>query len=129
MGKPTICIDQNKGADQLRSKCEADQCVYFRYMDITILLLSKSKISSLYPSSVTVQPSLCRTWSKIVGFLTHGLKFYFQQNSNWNDERCEYKIGGYICKAPKIPVSSTQGPFQIGCPKVRLFLNERRMKI
>ena len=25
MGKPTICIGENKGADQLRSNCEADQ--------------------------------------------------------------------------------------------------------
>ena len=33
-------------------------------MDSTIPLLSKSKTSSLYPSSVTVQPDLCRTWSE-----------------------------------------------------------------
>ena len=34
-------------------------------------LLSKSKISSLYPSSVTVQPGLCRTWleTQVVGFV------------------------------------------------------------
>ena len=25
MGKPTICIDENKGADQLRGNREADQ--------------------------------------------------------------------------------------------------------
>ena len=25
MGKPTICIGENKGADQLRGNCEADQ--------------------------------------------------------------------------------------------------------
>ena len=25
MGKPTVCIGENKGADQLRSNCEADQ--------------------------------------------------------------------------------------------------------
>ena len=57
MGKPTICIGENKGADQLRSNCEADQRLYFRYTDSTIPPLSKSKISSLYkPSSVTVQP-------------------------------------------------------------------------
>ena len=35
--KPTICIGENKGADQLRSYCT----------DSTILLLSKSKISSI----------------------------------------------------------------------------------
>ena len=33
MGKPTICIGENKGADQLRGKREADQRLCFRYMD------------------------------------------------------------------------------------------------
>ena len=33
-------------------------------MNSTISLLSKSKISSLKPSSVTVQPGLCQTWSE-----------------------------------------------------------------
>ena len=51
MGKPTIRICENKGADQLRSNCEADreadQRLCFRYTDSTIPLLSKSKISSL----------------------------------------------------------------------------------
>ena len=40
MGKPTISIGENKGADQLRSNCEADQRFCFRYMDSTIPLLS-----------------------------------------------------------------------------------------
>ena len=64
---------RNKGADQLRSNCEADQRLCFRYTDSTIPLLSKSNMSGLYPSSVTVQPGLCRTWSEtqIVGFLMH----------------------------------------------------------
>ena len=44
MGKPTICIGENKGADQLRSNCEADQRLCFHYTDSTIPLLSKSKI-------------------------------------------------------------------------------------
>ena len=47
MGTPTICIGKNKVADQLRSNCEADQRLCFHYMDSTIPLLSKSKISSL----------------------------------------------------------------------------------
>ena len=67
MGKPTTCIGENKGADhadQLRSNCEADQRLCFRNKDSTIPLLSESKISSLYPSSVTVQSGLCRTWSE-----------------------------------------------------------------
>ena len=47
MGKPTICIGENKGADQLRGNREADQRLCFCYMDSTIPVLSKSKIISL----------------------------------------------------------------------------------
>ena len=36
MGKPTICIDENKGADQLLGNREADQRLCFRYSDSTI---------------------------------------------------------------------------------------------
>ena len=64
MGKPTICIGENKGADQLRSNCEADQRLCFRYTDSTLPLLFKSEISSFQPASVTVQPDLCRTCSE-----------------------------------------------------------------
>ena len=39
MGKPRICICENKGADQLRSNCEADQRLCFRYSDSTSLFL------------------------------------------------------------------------------------------
>ena len=43
-GKPTICICENKDADQLRSNCEADQRLCFRYMDsaIPVLLMLKN---------------------------------------------------------------------------------------
>ena len=41
MGKQTICIGENKDADQLCGN------LCFRYSDSTIPLLSKSKISSL----------------------------------------------------------------------------------
>ena len=46
VGKPTICIGENKDADQLRGNREADQRLCFRYADSTIPLLYKSKISS-----------------------------------------------------------------------------------
>ena len=39
MGKPTICIGENKDADQLRGNREADQRLCFRYLDSTIPLL------------------------------------------------------------------------------------------
>ena len=47
MRKPTICICENKDADQLRGNREADQRLCFRYLDSTIHLLPKYKISSL----------------------------------------------------------------------------------
>ena len=46
MGKPTICIGENKGTDQIRGNREADQRLCFRYTDSTISLLLKSEISS-----------------------------------------------------------------------------------
>ena len=64
MKKPTFYICENKDAGQLRGDREADQRLCFRYIDSTIPLLSKSEISSLLPSSVAVQPGLCRTWSE-----------------------------------------------------------------
>ena len=64
MGKPTICICENKGADQLRGYREADLRLCFRYMVSTILLLPKYEISCFLLSSVTVQTDLCRTWSE-----------------------------------------------------------------
>ena len=83
VGNPTICIGEKKDADQLRSNFEADQRLCFRYTDSTIPLLSKSQISSLSPSSVTVQPSFCRTWSepKLLFFSRTG-SYIFQ--SGWN---------------------------------------------
>ena len=52
MRKPAFCLCENKDTDQLRGNHEADQRLCFRYIDSTIPLLSKSKISSLKPSSV-----------------------------------------------------------------------------
>ena len=72
MRKPDFCICENKDADQLRGNREADQRLRFRYTDSTIPLLHIYEISSLYPSSVTVQTGLCRTSSETpkTGFLT-----------------------------------------------------------
>ena len=74
--KPDFCLCENKGADQLRSNCEADQrgadqlrsnCeadqrLCFRYTDSTLSLLIKSEISSFYAASGTVHVGLCQTW-------------------------------------------------------------------
>ena len=64
MGKPTICIGENKDADQLRGNREADQRLCFRYTASTLPLLLKSEISSFLLFSVTVQVGLCRTCSE-----------------------------------------------------------------
>ena len=64
MRKPTICICENKDADQLRGNSEADQRLCFRYIDSTLPLLLKSKISSFQPDSVAAQTGLCRTCSE-----------------------------------------------------------------
>ena len=64
MGKPTICICENKDADQLRGNRETDQRLCFRYTDSTLSLLLKSETSSFKPASVLVQAGLCQTCSK-----------------------------------------------------------------
>ena len=76
MRKPAFCICENKGLDQLRGNCEADQRHCFRYIDSRIPLIPKSEISSLQPSSMAVQPGFCGTRSKPrkTGFLTMRLK-------------------------------------------------------
>ena len=81
MRNPHFCICKNKDADQLCGNPAAHQCFCFRYIDGTIPLLLKSKISSLYPSSISVavQPGLCQTWSETLktGFLTMRLIYLY----------------------------------------------------
>ena len=69
----SIC--ENKVADQLCSYCTADLRLCFRCTDSAIPPLLKCKISSFWPSSVTVQAALCWTWSEtnIAGFLMRRL--------------------------------------------------------
>ena len=64
MGKPTICIGENKDADQLRGNREADQRLCFRPSGSITPLLLKSKILSFYLFSVLVQVGLCRACSE-----------------------------------------------------------------
>ena len=68
MRKPAFCICENKDADQLRGKLEADQRLCFRYIESLYFL-------NLKPSSVASQPGLCLTWSETpkTGFLTSRL--------------------------------------------------------
>ena len=83
MRKPDFCICENKDADQLRGNREADQRLCFRYTESTIPLLPKPEIASLSPSSVTVQPGLCETWSETpkTCFLRTRLYWFIVTNS------------------------------------------------
>ena len=45
--KSTFCIFESKDADQLHGNREADQRLCFHYLNSTIALISKAKISSL----------------------------------------------------------------------------------
>ena len=84
MRKPDCCLCENKGADQLRSNCEADQRLCFQHRDSTISLLLKSEISSFYPSSVAAQAGLCQIRSETpkTGFLTSWLKLALNKIKN-----------------------------------------------
>ena len=104
MGKPAFCICENKDADQLLGDREADQRLCFRYRDCAIPLLSKSEISSLQPSSVAKQPSLCRTWSETpkTGFLTMRLIYSFcDQNFKICLCRCTGQSVPYLLRNSK----------------------------
>ena len=89
MRKPTICICENKDADQLRSNCEADQRLCFRYTDSTIPPLLKSGISRFYLFSVTVQAGLYRTWSETT------LLVFPRGGSNHDAPRKAMSLGRY----------------------------------
>ena len=91
MRKPTFGICENKNADQLRGNREADQRLCFRYTDSTIPLRIESEISSLCPSSVAVQPGLCRTRSEtrtLVFSCRGSIMFFYTLYSSQADLPC-----------------------------------------
>ena len=97
MGKPTICIGENKDADQLRGNREADQRLCFRYSDSTIPLLLKSEISSFKLFSVLAQAGLCQTWSETTLLVfQRGGSFYSHYNTDWIANR-EISLGPKQC--------------------------------
>ena len=69
--KTAFCICENKDTDQLLGNRDGS-APSFCYTDSAIPLLPKSEITGIQPSSVAVQPGLCRTWSETpkTGFLT-----------------------------------------------------------
>ena len=84
MGKPTICIGKNKGADQLLSNCEADQRLCFHYTDCTIPLLPKYEISCFLLLSFTVHPVCVRPGRKPQRWFSHeaGISFKFLSSTS-----------------------------------------------
>ena len=72
MRKPAFCICENEDANQLRGNREADQRLWFRYIDSATPLLPIYEISSLWSLCVVVQPGLCGALSETpkTGFLT-----------------------------------------------------------
>ena len=91
-----FCLCENKGADKLRSNCEADQRLCFRYTDSTLSLLIKSEISSFYAASGTVHVGLCQTWLETpkTGFLASRLnlilnfEMMFNRIFNGKKDKC-----------------------------------------
>ena len=71
MRKPAFCT-YAKTKTQISFNREADQRLCFRYIDSTIPLLPKYKVSSLYSSCLVVQSGLCliRSETPKTGFLT-----------------------------------------------------------
>ena len=73
MGKPTICIGENKGADQLRSNCEADQRLCFRYSDSKIPLRNFKLLALFCACTGRFVSDLLR--NHIVGFFHEAAHF------------------------------------------------------
>ena len=46
MRNPMFCICENKDPDQLQGNREADQCLFFRYIDSSIPIFSKPEIQA-----------------------------------------------------------------------------------
>ena len=87
MRKSVFCICENRGADQLHINRAA---IGQRSPSPP---LPKYEIPSLRPSSVTVQPGLCGTWSETLetGFLLKGahlIMVLFQGGGWWRHEFC-----------------------------------------
>ena len=104
----TFCIYENKGADQLRSNCEADQRLCFRYTDSTIPMPSKSKISLLLPSSVIVQIGLCWICPETTLFFL----FFFHDTAQMS-----FIAVKPVLKPLQTTQSSANGDIYAACPR------------
>ena len=89
-------IGENKGADQLRSNCEADQRLCFRYSDSTIPLLPKSEIFKILAlfCACTGQFVSDLFGNHIVGFPTRRrvTPWALHNGADWQDYGAKKKI-------------------------------------
>ena len=74
MGKPKICICENKDVDQLRSNCEADQR-HGKYHSVTFLIQNLQPLTIYCDCTARFVSDLDGT--QILDFLTHRLKYDF----------------------------------------------------
>ena len=59
MGKPTICIGENKGADQLRGNREADHAFVFATRIVQFLFYLNPKFQASSPFLTCLNSSVC----------------------------------------------------------------------
>ena len=87
MGKPTICIGENKLLQISFAVTAKLISAFDRYTDSTIPLLPKSEISSFWPASDDCTGLFVSglLGTQIVGYLTHRLKSF--QNSHFNNTK------------------------------------------
>ena len=96
MGKQTICICENKDADQLRGNREADQRLCFRHTDNMIPLLLNTK----FQASSLLLLGTVRFVSDLVGnpncwfchAQAHLLRLCFRQTAGFNNSNMDGHI-------------------------------------
>ena len=92
MGKPTICIGENKDADQLRGNREADQRLFFasRIVQFLLYLTQNFKLLACF-CDCTGRFMSDLVGNHIVGFPTRRLK-YCHINSKVGNSNYDYEV-------------------------------------
>ena len=114
MGKPTICLGENKGADQLRSNCEADQRLCFRYTDSTVPLLLKDVVWDIFVFALGNTPGFHLIRAKVCSVFK--LKFalnipyyvYLFLETRHTISRCHIATHFDLKACPKVQVGKDQ---------------------
>ena len=90
--KPTICIDENKGADQLCSNYIADQRLCFRYTNNQATFFFNP-----WPVSVTLKFNLCRTWLEPILLVFRCTGSFYLGRSSCHNLKSTYMAFGFLC--------------------------------